>query len=91
MLWAASDKKAARLFMLFSSDHVKTFLGIPLWLENERLFVAESEYQTKMWKVRGVDAPATRMRGSQGPSVYAYRFEWDEESSDLNNAKNCNY
>jgi len=74
-----TNRDENRLFMLFGSDHVKTLLGIPLWLENERLFVAESEYQTKMWKVRGVDAPATRMRASQGPSVYAYRFDWDEE------------
>jgi para-nitrobenzyl esterase len=32
-----------------------------------------------MWKAAGVDEPAAALRASQGPSVYAYRFDWDEE------------
>jgi para-nitrobenzyl esterase len=31
------------------------------------------------WKARAVDEPAARMRKVQGPSVYAYRWDWDEE------------
>jgi para-nitrobenzyl esterase len=32
-----------------------------------------------MWTAGGVDEPAAAMRGVQGPSVWAYRFDWDEQ------------
>ncbi len=75
-----TNRDENRLFSLFSSEHVtKLFGALPLWFNNERLFIAEADYQTRMWKVRGVDEPAKRMRETQGASVFAYRFDWDEE------------
>lgn len=74
-----TNRDENRLFNLFGSDHVTRAFGIPLWLNDEEQFVTDAEYQTKMWKVRGVDGPAVRMREHQGPSVFAYRFDWDEE------------
>jgi para-nitrobenzyl esterase len=32
-----------------------------------------------MWRARSVDAPADAMGAVQGPTVFAYRFDWDEE------------
>jgi para-nitrobenzyl esterase len=38
----------------------------------------DAEYQSLAWKLNGVDDPARWMREAQGPSVFAYRFDWDE-------------
>jgi para-nitrobenzyl esterase len=65
--------------MMFGSPHIAQFMGLPLWLKDVDRFQASAEYPSKMWKVRGVDAPASAMREVQGESVYAYRFDWDEE------------
>lgn len=74
-----TNRDENRLFLLFSSPHVARLMGFPLWLKDIDRFQASADHPSKMWKVRGVDAPASAMRGAQGDSVYAYRFDWDEE------------
>lgn len=74
-----TNRDENRLFLMFMSPHVAHLMGLPLWLKDVDRFQASAEYPSKMWKVRGVDAPASRMRAVQGESVYAYRFDWDEE------------
>ena len=74
-----TNRDEARLFMLFSSPFVARAFGLPLWLKDKDLYQATADYPSKMWKVRGADAPASAMRAIQGPSVYAYRFDWDEQ------------
>ncbi|MGH7823364.1 MAG: carboxylesterase family protein, partial [Candidatus Binatia bacterium] len=32
-----------------------------------------------LWKASGADEPLAAMRRAQGPSVFGYRFDWDEE------------
>jgi para-nitrobenzyl esterase len=52
-------------------------------------FVNEPEYQaaadalSRMWKARGVDAPAAAMRASGQHDVFAYRFDWHDEPTVL--------
>ncbi|MCZ6783934.1 MAG: carboxylesterase family protein, partial [Proteobacteria bacterium] len=74
-----SNRDEAKLFLLFGSDYVRRVFGIPLWVSNPRMYLLAADYQSQLWKVRGVDAPARAMRAAQGPTVYAYRFDWDEE------------
>jgi len=74
-----TNRDENKLFMLFESEYVTRVFGLPVWINNEYLFAAGAEYRAKAWKARGVDAPATRMRKVQGGSVFAYRFDWDEE------------
>jgi para-nitrobenzyl esterase len=38
-------------------------------------------YSSDAWKARGVDSIADAMSRAQGETVYAYRFDWDEEPS----------
>ena len=73
------NRDEAKLFMLFSSPRVTRVFGLPLWLNAPDLYDASADYSTRMWKLRGVDAPARAMRASGAPGVYAYRFDWDEE------------
>jgi para-nitrobenzyl esterase len=47
------------------------------------MYNVSAEYLAKWWKATGVDEPATAMRAAQGPSVFAYRFDWDEEPTIL--------
>jgi para-nitrobenzyl esterase len=71
-----------KLFMFASSEHVARFLGVPR-LRDAEAYYREADYRSRFWKAWGVDEPAAAMRRVQGPSVYAYRFDWDEEPSVL--------
>jgi len=74
-----TNRDESRLFMLFSSEYITRLAMLPLWVNDDDLFQASADFPTRMWKVRGVDAPAEAMRSVQGDSVFAYRFDWDEE------------
>jgi para-nitrobenzyl esterase len=74
-----TNRDENKLFLAFDSPYVTRLFGIPLWVNDERPYDLVAEYATLMWKAAGVDEPAAAMRGAQGPSVYAYRFDWDEE------------
>jgi para-nitrobenzyl esterase len=76
-----TNRDEAKLFQLFQSDAVGKLFGIPLWLEDADRYDAETQYPSQMWKARGVDEPAAAMRMAQGPTVFGYRFDWDEEPS----------
>jgi para-nitrobenzyl esterase len=74
-----SNRDENKLFLLFTSPWVTRASVIPLWLNDERRYQLAAEYLSLMWKATGVDEPAMAMRAVQGASVYAYRFDWDEE------------
>ena len=74
-----SNRDENKLFMAFASPYVTRLFGIPLWVSDERPYDLGAEYGALIWKAAGVDEPAAAMRGVQGPSVFAYRFDWDEE------------
>jgi len=76
-----TNRDENKTFALFSSEHVAHIFSLPVWLKDERRYELETGYPSLMWKASGVDEPATAMRGSQGPSVFAYRFDWDEQPS----------
>ncbi|MDP6980801.1 MAG: carboxylesterase family protein [Myxococcota bacterium] len=74
-----TNRDEVRLFQLFTSPYVARFMRLPLWVKDVDLFQAIADHPSRMWKVRGTDAPASAMREVQGPSVYGYRFDWDDE------------
>jgi para-nitrobenzyl esterase len=43
-----------------------------------RAYDRAAYYGSAAWKALGVDGPAEAMRHAQGPTVWAYRFDWDE-------------
>ncbi|TMA36097.1 MAG: carboxylesterase family protein [Deltaproteobacteria bacterium] len=77
VIWG-TNRDEAKLFMFASSKHIRRFLGIPR-LRDEAGYEREAQYRSRFWKAYGVDEPAAAMRRVQGPSVYAYRFDWDEQ------------
>ncbi|MDJ0849966.1 MAG: carboxylesterase family protein [Myxococcota bacterium] len=72
-----SNRDENKLFLAFTSRHVRRLGALPLGFRDERAYELEAEYPSRMWKATGVDEPAEAMRGVQGPSVYGYRFDWD--------------
>ena len=80
---AGTNRDESKLFLLGDRDLVRWWFGVPVGLRDPVGYARTAEYQSKWWKLRGVDAPVRHMRATQGPSVYAYRFDWDEEPSFL--------
>ena len=74
-----SNRDESKLFQALDPDHVVSLMGIPMWVRDWSSYDRQAEYSTKWVKLAGVDEPARRMAAAQGASVYAYRFDWDEE------------
>ena len=66
-------------FQLGDEKLVRWWFGVPVGLRDAETYNRNALYGTQFWKLRAVDEPADRMRETQGPSVFAYRFDWDEE------------
>jgi len=74
-----TNRDEEKLFMAFNPHYVDFRLGMfPVPKDQDR-YDAESDARARAWKARSVDAPAEAMLAKQGPSVFAYRWDWDEE------------
>ncbi len=73
-----TNRDENKLFMQGDPKLVRRILWIIPRIRDPQHYNLQAEYMAKMWKANGADEPASAMRGTQ-PSVYAYRFDWDEE------------
>lgn len=78
-----TNRDENKLFMFGEPALVRRVLWIIPRLRDARTYDLSAEYLAKMWKANGADEPATAMRATQGPSVFVYRFDWDEEPTVL--------
>jgi para-nitrobenzyl esterase len=78
-----TNRDENKLFLMLGSPWMTRVRGIPLWLNDERRYGLEAEYQSLMWKATGADEPARALRPVLGERVYGYRFDWDEENDFL--------
>jgi para-nitrobenzyl esterase len=78
-----TNRDEQKLFMFPNPRWVQRILWVIPRLRDERLYNATAAALSDMWKVRGADAPARAMREAQGPTVYVYRWDWDEQPSML--------
>ena len=76
-----SNRDEPTLFMTRDPRYVDNFLGIFYWLKDEDTYRRLVHYGARAWKANGVDELALAMAASGNPSVYTYRFDWDEEPS----------
>jgi para-nitrobenzyl esterase len=73
-----ANRDEQKLFMAMDPRYVGRRLGfLPYALDWTR-YDRDAEYQSKTWRLNAVDAPAPVIRAVQGPSVWAYRFDWDD-------------
>jgi para-nitrobenzyl esterase len=76
-----TNRDETKLFSFGDPKQVSKWLGFLPRMRDPKRYALTAEYATLGWKLRAVDDPASVMRRVQGPSVYAYRFDWDEEPS----------
>lgn len=78
-----TNRDENKLFMMNDPKWVNRYLWVFYRVRDENHYNRSAEYLAKWWKATGVDESATAMRAAQGPTVFAYRFDWDEEPSIL--------
>ncbi len=78
-----TNRDEIKLFMMLGPEATERILGIPYKIRDEIAYDRDSAYGTDAWKIRAVDNLAEHLRDTQGDSVYAYRFDWDELRSIL--------
>jgi para-nitrobenzyl esterase len=76
-----TNRDENKLFMAFDPTLAYWRFGLFPEALDEDAYQAQAHHQANAWKARSVDKPAALMRAVQGPSVYAYRWDWDEERS----------
>ena len=74
-----TNRDENKLFMAFDPQLAEWRFGLFPRAKDESYYEAHSEHTAKAWKARSVDGPSSAMRAVQGPTVYAYRWDWDEE------------
>jgi para-nitrobenzyl esterase len=73
-----TNRDEFKLFMAMNPGYTKMRLGILPVVKDEDYYALTARYASDIWKVGGVDEIAAAMRGHQS-TVWAYRFDWDEE------------
>jgi para-nitrobenzyl esterase len=74
-----TNRDELKLFMFGDRKAVTWWFGFLPRAKDANHYDRVAEYGTLGWKMDSVDRTAALMRETQGPSVYAYRFDWDEE------------
>jgi len=70
-------------FMVRDPRYTKNLLGILPRLRDPETYQKAVRYGALAWKERGVDSLANYMTEAGNPNVFAYRFDWDEEPSQM--------
>ncbi|HTO06306.1 MAG TPA: carboxylesterase family protein [Myxococcota bacterium] len=74
-----TNRDELKLFMFGDRKLVTWWFGFLPRAKDAKHYDLTAEYGTLGWKMGSVDRVAGLLREAQGPSVYAYRFDWDEE------------
>ena len=74
-----TNRDESKLFLSFSPEYVQRWMGFYLKIRDPERYERDAEYGSRFWKVDGADEIAMAMRPHQGPRVFVYRFDWDEE------------
>ncbi len=73
-----TNRDENKTFMVMNPEYVG-LLGV----RDQGYYDMVAGYLDEGWKAKGADEIAVLLRKAQGPSVYVYRFDWDEEPSFL--------
>jgi para-nitrobenzyl esterase len=77
MLGANRDE--SKLFMMGDPDLTETRLGFLPKIKDLPTYNRITGYHSEKWRAEAVEEVAAVLRKSQGDTVYAYRFDWDDE------------
>jgi para-nitrobenzyl esterase len=73
-----TNRDENKLFLYTDDAHVRQLFGLIPRLRDPENYQREASYLSRGWKANAVDQIAPLLLEAQGPSVYAYRFDWDE-------------
>ncbi len=76
-----TNRDEVKLFMAMSPEWVEYRFGFLPRLKDPERYDRSAAYGSLGWRYSGVDNLARILHEAQGDSVYAYRFDWDEEGS----------
>ena len=74
-----TNRDEYKLFMAQHPELVKKLFGIIPRIRDLKTYNRVTGYFSDLLKAQAADEPAALMRDAQGPNVYVYRFDWDEE------------
>ena len=74
-----TNQDEMKLFNIFKPTLVKWVFGKLPKPRDPAFYAAVSRYPSRMWRANAVDGPAAAMTAGGHPSVWTYRFDWDEE------------
>jgi para-nitrobenzyl esterase len=74
-----TNRDETKLFMAFGSPFVTRIFRLPIRIADPVRYDVHAEYGSLLWKASGADEPLAALRRAQGPNVFGYRFDWDEE------------
>ncbi|MBI1391573.1 MAG: carboxylesterase family protein [Alphaproteobacteria bacterium] len=73
-----TNRDEMKLFQALDPELVNAWLRFIIIPKDQDFYDALSDYQSRLWRVRSVDDPASRMARAGHGDVWAYRFDWDE-------------
>ena len=76
-----TNRDEMKLFMALSPEWVERRFWIFPRIKDPDAYNRAARYGSDSWKERGVDRLARFLSAAQGDSVFAYRFDWDEEGT----------
>lgn len=76
-----TNRDEVKLFMAMDPEWVDYRFGFLPRLKDPERYDRSAAYGSLGWRYSGVDSLARILRDAQGESVYAYRFDWDEEGT----------
>ena len=74
-----TNRDENKLFMALDPEFTWRLFGVVPIVRDPIRYEATARHLSRHWKARGADEPAGLVRAAQGPSVWVYRFDWDEE------------
>ena len=76
-----TNRDEMKLFMALSPEWVERRFWLFPRLKDPDAYNRAARYASDSWKERGVDRLARLLSAAQGDTVFAYRFDWDEEGT----------
>lgn len=76
-----TNRDEGALWMVRNPEYIENKFGFWPTIKDESAYRRYVHYGAKAWKLRGVDNLARYMTSAGNDSVFAYRFDWDEEPS----------
>jgi len=76
-----TNRDEMKLFNALDDRLTRRRLGVFITPRDPVFYDVLAEYQSRLWRVRAVDEPASGMRAGGHEAVWAYRFDWDDAGS----------